>query len=102
MSRRKTDEPLAEDVQGDSPEDGLTEVVRQWLYFLAQHTPTLAEELLVAELRAAGLHTPADLAKAPIAVVAAAIRAAWQTDAHSLTGLAAQYVEGAKHEHPQA
>jgi hypothetical protein len=73
------------------PADELEAVVREWLYFLAGHMPTLAIEQVVRELRAAGIDSQAALAAAPIPVVAAAIRAAWQTDAHSLTGIAARW-----------
>lgn len=88
MTRHKTDEETA---RPEPQADDLEGVVRQWLYFLAENMPTLAVQLVVDELRAVGIHSQADLAAAPVPVVAAAIRAAWQTDAHSLTGLAAHW-----------
>lgn len=87
MSRRKTDEETARAAQADD----LEWVVQQWLYSLAENKPALAVQRLVDELRAVGIRSQADLAAAPIPLVAAAIRAAWQTDAHSLTGLAAHW-----------
>lgn len=100
MTRRKTDEN-APVVGGASGEDELAAVVREWLYFLAEHMPTLAVELVVRELQAAGIRSQAELAAAPIPIVAAAIRAAWQTDAHSLTGLAARFVKGEDDGNPE-
>jgi predicted short-subunit dehydrogenase-like oxidoreductase (DUF2520 family) len=97
MTRRKTDDEQAV----TPPADGLEAVVREWLYFLVEHMPTMALEMVVRELRAAGIDTPSALAGAPIPLVAAAIRTAWQTDAHSLTGLAARYQQGVVHGNPE-
>lgn len=83
MSRRRLDEQAVFS-------DELEAVVREWLYALAEHRPDLAVRRVVDELRAAGIGGRAELAVAPIGLVAAAIRAAWQTDAHSLVGLAAR------------
>ncbi len=105
MSRRKTDDIQPEQAEQTTttPTDELESVVREWLYFLAENMPTLAVRLVVDELHAAGIHSQAGLATAPIPVVAAALRAAWQTDAHSLTGAAARFVKGEPiHDHPQA
>ena len=98
MTRRKTDD---EQPVGAADTDDLSAVVREWLYFLVENMPTVAIQEVVRELHAAGIHTPAGLAAAPIPVVAAAIRAAWQTDAHSLTGLAARYQQGVAHGHTE-
>lgn len=90
MTRRKTDEPATENGASVPPPDPLIFIVNEWLY---EPAGPVALERILAELHAAGLHTVEQLAAAPIGVVSQALRAAYQADAHKLTGIAARWRE---------